>query len=167
LESSVEISWYVSFSLKALFSHLPTIFGGILFIQPCSKRRCKVSDIKFLNSVLKESDDYAITSTKEIYVGNIDSDDYETADYDLYVTSKKNVDLLLQYTFLDANNKEYVKNVKLKLNLYSASQAKKLGFMKSSSGSGIFVILIIIIGGGYFYIKKIKKKSIKDYFKIK
>ncbi len=125
------------------------------------------SDIKFLNSVLKQSDDYNIISSNNIYVGNIDSDDYETADYDLYVTSKKNTDILLSYTFLDANNKKYTKDVKLKLGIYSTSQAKRLGLVESSSGSGIFIILIIIIIGGYFYIKKIKKKNIKDYFKLK
>jgi len=125
------------------------------------------SDIKFLNFVLKKSEDYDIVSSEEVYLGNIDSDDYETADYDLYIKSKnKNVDLLLQYTFLDANNKKYTKDVKLKLNIYSTSDAKKLGIIKSSSGSGIFIILIIIIGGGYFYIRKIKKKKVKDYFKL-
>ena len=125
------------------------------------------SDIKFLNSVLKQSDDYDIISSDKVYIGNIDSDDYETADYEVYIKSKKrDVDLLLQYTFLDANNKEYAKDIKLKLKIYSTSEAKKFGLIKSSSGTGIFIIIIIIIAGGYFYIKKIKKVKIRDYFKL-
>ena len=54
-----------------------------------------IGDTKFLNIRLQESDAYTIISPAEVYVGNIDSDDYETADFKLYALSK---DLTLPLT---------------------------------------------------------------------
>ena len=42
---------------------------------------------------MKETEDYEIISNPEVYIGNLDSDDYETADYALMVKTvrlKKN-----------------------------------------------------------------------------
>jgi hypothetical protein len=44
-----------------------------------------LSDIKFLNIRLMSNSYYTILSPEEVYIGNIDSDDYETADFDLFV----------------------------------------------------------------------------------
>ena len=41
-----------------------------------------LSDIKFLNVILKTSDNYEILSTSDTtYVGNLQSDDYQSVDY--------------------------------------------------------------------------------------
>ena len=117
------------------------------------------SNIKYLNAALKKTNDFEILSTEKVYVGNIDSDDYETGDFELYIKSiKKNIELPLQYTFLDANNREYIQDVKLILRLYSSSEVKKFGFVKSNNSGGLLIILIIVGTGIYFYLKKRKNK---------
>jgi len=47
-----------------------------------------VTDVKFMNIQLAESDDYRILSTDEVYLGNIDSDDFETAEYNLFIENR-------------------------------------------------------------------------------
>src|SRR3989344_1229725 len=41
-------------------------------------------DMKFVNVKLAKSEKYRIISPSEVYIGNIDSDDYETADFRLF-----------------------------------------------------------------------------------
>jgi len=48
-----------------------------------------LADVKFLNVELDRSDSYEIISAEEVYLGNIDSDDYETAEFTLHVPVDK------------------------------------------------------------------------------
>ena len=66
-------------------------------------------DIKFLNVKLDKAEGYKVLSPYEVYIGNIDSDDYETADFKINVdkASKEKVILPLTIEYNDANNQEY------------------------------------------------------------
>ena len=111
-----------------------------------------LTDIKFLNVKLRESEDYEIVSPAEVYIGNIDSDHYETVEFDLYVESKENiVTLPLMLEYMDANNNKYspIKNIELKR--YSSAEAKKYGLMKER-GIGTLIIVVIVVGGLAIYI---------------
>jgi hypothetical protein len=120
-----------------------------------------VTDVKFLNVELKESDNYRILSPKEVYVGNIDSDDYETADFDVTLGKVKGKDavLILLIEYKDANNNDYSKNIDLPLKLYSASEAKSMGLKKGNNAVGIIIVLIIVGVGFFIYIRWRKKKK--------
>ncbi len=119
-----------------------------------------VTDVKFMNLVLGEGE-YDILSPAEVYVGNIDSDDYETADFKLALNKVKgdevNLPLLVEYK--DANNNEYTKNIDLKLRLYSTSEAKAAGLKKGNSSVGIIVVLVIVAVGFFIYRRWRKKKK--------
>ncbi|MDA1196724.1 MAG: COG1361 S-layer family protein [Nanoarchaeota archaeon] len=119
-----------------------------------------VTDVKFLRATVLESKDYSILSQPEVYVGNVDSDDYETASYDLALErvrgSQTIIPLLLEYR--DANNNLFEENVGVVLRLYSSSQAKSLG-LKEGSGFGGFLIMLIIVGGGLYGYRRWKKKK--------
>ena len=56
-----------------------------------------VTDIKFANLRLLDGEGYDIITNSEVYLGNIDSDDFETADFKLFVdkTKKKFLEILL------------------------------------------------------------------------
>ena len=120
-------------------------------------------DMKFVNLKLDKSDKYRIISPAEVYIGNIDSDDYETADFSLYVekTSEKKITLPLTLEYKDSNNKDYANTVNLELPLYTSSEAKKLGLIK---GNGTFTKIILValaVAGVFFYLRwrKHKKKN--------
>ncbi len=121
-----------------------------------------LSDIKLLSAYLKESDNYEILSSPSVYVGKIDSDDYETADFNIYVKKAKDKVLLpLTIIYMDANNNEYFEERTIELPIYSAGEAAKFGLKERSSFTGIIITLIIIVGGVVAYKKWWKKRKKK------
>ena len=122
-----------------------------------------VNEIKFLNVNLAESEDYTIISPNDVYVGNIDSDDYETAEFTLFVENKKGEEILLPITleYKDANNRAYKDDIKLKLPLYGASEAKQLGLIDGNGKVGFFGVIVVVIAGLFIYRRwrKLKKKK--------
>ncbi len=122
-----------------------------------------VNEIKFLNIELAESGNYRITSPSEVYVGNIDSDDYETAEFTLFVENKKSGEILLPITleYRDGNNREYKDNIKLKLPLYGTSEAKQLGLVEGNGKVGFIVIIVIVVAGLFIYRRWRKRKKKK------
>jgi len=129
-----------------------------------------VTDVKFLNIILGDGE-YKILSTEEVYVGNIDSDDYETADFKLTLGKVKGSEVMLPLLveYKDANNNEYSEEIELPLKLYSASEAKSMGLKKGSSKVGIIIVLVIVVGGFFFYRRWRKKKKGEkvEAFKLK
>lgn len=105
-----------------------------------------LTDIKFLNVNLDDAEGYEIISPPNVYIGNIDSDDYESIDFKLSVEKTKNKKVVLPLTveYKDANNQNYKKNFKLELPLYSSSEAKKMGLVKGTSKFAIFVMILAV-----------------------
>src|SRR3989344_3079898 len=116
-------------------------------------------DMKFVNVKLDKGDKYRIISPAEVYIGNIDSDDYETADFKLYVekTSEKKIVLPLSLQYKDANNKDYKNIMNLELPLYSSSEAKKLGLVQGN-GKVTWILLIVLAVAGFFGYRMWKKR---------
>ncbi len=122
-----------------------------------------VNEIKFLNVKLVESEDYRIISPSEVYVGNIDSDDYETADFKLFVENKKEGGIVLQLNveYRDANNNEYKDDIELKLPMYGTSEAKQFGLVEGNGKVGFFVVIVVVVAGLFIYRRWRKRKKKK------
>ncbi len=117
------------------------------------------SEIKFLDVKLGKSKEYEIISADEAYIGNIDSDDYETALFKLYLKgstkNEKTIELPLKIEYRDANNNLYNKELSLSLNIL---KPEKLGIKKKSFPLAIVVLLALGIAFAY---KKRKAKKAK------
>lgn len=120
-----------------------------------------VNEIKFLNVNLAESNEYTLLSPNEVYVGNIDSDDYETAEFTMFVknTKEKKVMLPITLEYKDANNVDYVENINLELPLYDTPEAKQFGLIQGNGTVGFIVIIIIVVAGFFIYRRWRKKKK--------
>lgn len=127
------------------------------------------SDIKFLYVELMDDDIVKAISPSGVYVGNIDSDDYESADFDVYVNKVKgkNVMIPLNLDYKDSANNDYSAVVNLNLDLYSSSEAKRYGLVESSSKVGMFLMLLIVVGGYWFYCKKKYKRFVNPLLFLK
>jgi len=114
------------------------------------------TDIKFLNVILKPSEDYTIISSNEVYVGSVDSDDYQTAEFTINMKKElKQLNLPISIAFKDGVNKDFSEDVNVQLNLFSNSE---LG--KGSNGTFSTILIIIIIAAvGFFIYRKFKKKK--------
>ena len=94
---------------------------------------------------MDETEDIELLSTNEVYVGNIDSDDYETAEFNLQLTAyKKVVDLPLKINYKDVTNKEFQQKITLQL---KTGGPTAVGAVISRIFKGFFIILIIVGGG--------------------
>jgi hypothetical protein len=120
-------------------------------------------EIKFLYVTLGESADFEIISPSEVYLGNVDSDDYESAEYSIYVNSGAKGDMILPLSidYKDANNNHYTESLNLKTRIYSSKEAKMFGISEGSSRLGLVIVIVIVAGGLYAYRRWKKKKNNK------
>ncbi len=119
------------------------------------------SDVKFLDVSVEDNSNFELISSPEVYVGNVDSDDYETADFEIYLNNgaikkEKTITFPVHVEYRDANNNFYMEDHDLDLKIL---KPEKLG-IKQSSGTSTFVIVLVVVGvGGYFYYRRKKKRK--------
>ena len=117
-----------------------------------------LGNLKFLTVEMLESEDYKIVSANKEYIGDLDSDDFESVEFRLKVDNKKIIPLKLRLTYMDALNKEYSQDMEVELRMLSATE---LGIKKNSAGTTV-VILILMGGIGYYFYKRYKRKKRKE-----
>ncbi len=125
-----------------------------------------VADIRFLTVELQESGDYDIISTSRMYIGDLDSDDFESVDFTLKLLSEKDyVTLPLKITYKDALNNDYSDSVNVDLRVRSAEELGK----KSNATWIIVIVAIAIIIVIWLIFRSIRKRKeyAKDGFHIK
>ena len=121
------------------------------------------SDVKFLDVVLEGSDDYEILSNPEVYIGNVDSDDYESADYDLLIKEgvEGDVELPLQIEYRNSNGKLYSQDLPLSLKIYSGDSLKQRMNNGGNSAVGVIIVVVIVALGIIIWRWRKKKKQNK------
>jgi len=119
-----------------------------------------VADLKFLTVELLESEDYKIINSNKEYVGDLDSDDFESVDFRLNIKSKEDkISLPLKITYTDALNNKHSENIETVLNIYSA---KELGIRGGSNSLAVISTLILLGLLFYIYRRYRKKKKAKE-----
>jgi len=118
------------------------------------------TDVKFLNVHLDDTEEYEILSASEVYIGNVDSDDFETAEFKLYLNgnAKKETTLKLpvKLEYKDPNSEVYTMTKDLDLHILSS---KKSGNKESNPLFKVAFVFVILGLGYYFYKKKKLKKK--------
>jgi len=119
-----------------------------------------LADVKFLNVELDRSDSYEIISAEDVYLGNIDSDDYETAEFTLHVPVDKvagarEITLPIRYAYMDSTNNAFTATEDIVLKLRDPGQLGQQG------GSPVGLIIgLLVIGAILFLI--FRKRRRKD-----
>jgi len=104
-----------------------------------------LTGIRFLNIKLIESTQYNILSADNYYVGDIEVDDYQSIDFDMFPLTSGNINLPLMISYKDANNKDYISTLNLNAKVYNKNEARQVGLVKSSNSSYIIFIIIFIV----------------------
>ncbi|MFH1133415.1 MAG: COG1361 S-layer family protein [Nanoarchaeota archaeon] len=117
--------------------------------------------VKFLDATIGTQSNYDLLSAKESYIGNIDSDDYETLEIELFV--KPDGDKLVipvAVSYMDENNNAYQQSKDIEVRLYTAEEIGKLGLKpKSSLPVVLIVIALVVVGIIIFRLTRRKKRS--------
>lgn len=117
------------------------------------------ADAKFLTlNVVSDPLSYNLLSDNEIYIGNVDSDDFETATFDVIYTNKDPIfTVIVEYKNFD--NSLVRKTITLPIKVYTEEEALKLGLITKSNAPlyvGIAIALIVL-----WFIYRAIRKSIR------
>lgn len=118
-----------------------------------------LGDIKFLTTTLQESEDYDILSSPKEYVGDLDSDDFDSVTYNLKVSGDKNILILpIKATYKDSLNSDHEEDFQVIVKVRDSASVNP----KASNTTMIVIIVVVVIIVLYFlYRKFIKKKKKK------
>ena len=103
-------------------------------------------------------------SEKEQYIGDIDSDDFDSVEYKAYIepNALSTIRLPITLTYRDATNKEFIEQKEITLNVYSLKEAQEMGLVKKPNYSlafGLGGAVVLFIGYKIFKKRKLKKRK--------
>lgn len=118
-------------------------------------------DLKFFSVKVKESENVKVYSNPELYVGDVDSDDSETVEFDLWLGKAKDgiIEIPLTLEYRDANNKLFVEDVTANLRVFSGSDLRRVGGGTNFTG---VIVVVLIVGAGLFIYWRRKKNKHKN-----
>lgn len=126
--------------------------GGLLLKNKNNKVTFKIinkglEDVRFLDINLGTSSYYSITSEKSVYVGDVDNNDFQTADFDIFFNQNAptNINVPVDITYKDIMNKEYHDIFNIQLKVYSSDKAQQLGLIPANNIIYIVIIIIVLI----------------------
>ncbi len=121
-----------------------------------------VSNINYATLTLLPSDAYIILSTDTVYVGNLESDDYETAQFKIYTTEYvEELPVSFRLLYKDSYNRNYDDEITVNMNMFSSWKAKQYGLIE---GSSAWIIILLLIGAGaagWYWWKYKRGKNLK------
>ncbi|WP_414836619.1 COG1361 S-layer family protein [Candidatus Nanohalococcus occultus] len=145
----------------------PEIDAGLDLDEPLEDGRQEVTlrlvnkghgSADFVTVELNETDQLEVIGSKEVYIGSMDSDDFQTASFDIYVdTEQESVDAPLeipvQVSYSDQNG-DVSNSQTVQAEVYSQAELQRYG---SGSGNRLLpaaVVGIIVLGAGIYYWRK-------------
>lgn len=124
------------------------------------------SQIKFLTLTILDDKNYEVISKNSEYIGNLDSDDYETVDFDIYLISgKRKVPIQVKLDYKDAYNVEKTEIREVELPIYSSYQASVYGLMPSSNLGKLITYFVLVTFGWFSFSEWRKKRNIPHAIK--
>ncbi len=120
-----------------------------------------LSDVKFVYISINETTKLKIFSEKEQYIGDIDSDDFDSAKYNVYLEedTPNSISLPVTLKFRDSTNKEFSETKTLTLKIYSLKEAQALGLVKKPNFLPYVITLVLL--AGYVVYRILKKRKLK------
>jgi hypothetical protein len=121
-----------------------------------------LSSSKFTYLSTSNAPGIEILNAKEQYAGDINSDDFNTVQFQVYVqpTASGTINIPITLRYKDSTNKEFTETRTLTVNTYSTKEAQSLGLVKKSSY--LVLVLILLAVAGYFINRYFKKKKNKE-----
>ncbi|MEK6757521.1 MAG: hypothetical protein AABX88_00180 [Nanoarchaeota archaeon] len=113
-----------------------------------------LGDIRFVSVKIISKNGFEVVSSDEEYVGNIDSDDFELATFDV-IYEKTGASITAEVEYKDFDNNQEKETVAIPITVYSKEKALELGLIQKPNYT-IYLIVGIVIVGWIIY-RKIKK----------
>lgn len=115
------------------------------------------SKVKFLSLTLMPAN-YTIIGRAKEYLGNLDPDDFETAEFKVFLPKDSGkADFKIRLDYRDAFNKDLSETRTLSVPIYSEAQLSGFG-MGTQSGYGTTLLVLLALLTAYYFFRRSKKK---------
>ncbi|MBI2047208.1 hypothetical protein HYT26_03535 [Candidatus Pacearchaeota archaeon] len=106
-----------------------------------------LSDVKLLTIKLNDVIGTDMLSQQEIYVGELSSDNFDSAEFKIFVSDNAPgvLNLPVELKYRDAANNELKETKSLGINAYSKEEAISLGLIKRSNTFAIIITIAVLI----------------------
>jgi len=125
-----------------------------------------LGESKFMNVQISKVNGISLTSSDNVYIGNIDSNDFDSADFEVFVDSNSpsTINLPVEITYTDSRNNQITENKIISVKAYTRKEAESLGLSSGSSTSWLIigVIALVIVYVIYRRIKKKRKNKLSN-----
>ncbi len=115
---------------------------------------------KFLSLSLSQVSGTQIIGPNNVYIGNIDSNDFDTADFNVFVNANAPslISLPVELIYTDSRNNQITENKIVLIKTYTAKEALGLGLMPKNNAP---VIIISVIGVLILFLiyRRIRKRN--------
>ena len=122
-----------------------------------------LGEARLLNVKILQASGIKIIGSDSVYLGNIDSDDFDSADFKVSISENAGsiISLPVKINYRDSRNKEVEESKTLTLTVYTEKQALQLGLIQKSNTLSIIlgIVVIIVLYLIYRRIKKARKKK--------
>jgi len=115
-------------------------------------------DVKFV-SVKIIPEGFTIIGTDRDYIGTVDSDDFEVANFDV-LFDDKDARVIVVVNYKDFDNNDKVENIQRDLTIYSVDEAVDLGIIERNN-TFIYVVFVVIIIIAWLVYRNVKKRQKK------
>jgi len=102
------------------------------------------SDMKYTSLTLEDTDQYSVISERKKYLGNLEPDDFETSEFEIYPKQEGKIILIAKLVYKDNYNQEKTEYNEVPLKIYTYQEAKQYGLIPQS-GNILNTILIILL----------------------
>ncbi|MFH1332592.1 MAG: COG1361 S-layer family protein [archaeon] len=116
------------------------------------------SQLKFLTLEVLSTDDYTVISNAKSYLGNLDPDDFETAEFNIYARKTGNIPIKIKLEYKDSYNNQKTEYGDVNLKVYSSFELRKYGLSTQGNTLLTFILYILIAIFAYLTFKEWRKE---------
>lgn len=107
-------------------------------------------------SIIFNPSGMALKSENEVYVGAIDSDDFQTVSFDV-LFQKQSASATVDIEYVDFNNQKKILFLDVPITVYTLEKAKQLGIIKQSY-TLFYILAVVILIILWFVFRSIRKR---------
>ena len=113
---------------------------------------------RFVGVELQESDQYEIISEDSIYLGSMIADDYQTAEFDIFVEQGvENLEMPVKVDYRDGEG-DQTNTFNVSRELYTSEELSKYGISQSGNLLVPVAVLVLVLAGGVYYWRKRRRE---------
>jgi len=122
------------------------------------------SSVKGVIMTILPSEDYEIITGTNQYIGDMNPDDFQTLQGEVFINNAESAVLKVKLNYLDSYDKSQEIILDVPLKIYNEEELKQFGFTASSGGSNTFNYIIVIVLTAvitFFVVRRSFRKKLK------